>query len=194
MVGLQTAPVAKRLRAKMPRRKQWTRAEYEHFINIGAFTTRDRLELIEGDLLEKMSQNGPHAISIALLTRLIGTSIGANEYLRVQLPFAIGRRSMPEPDFAIVTGNPRDHVETHPETATLIIEVSDSTLTYDRTTKVKLYARAAVPEYWILNLNERVFEVYRKPVGTEYTERNDYDETQSVLLNGQTVAVKDLLP
>ncbi len=194
MIQTKTAPVSKRLRVKMPRRKQWTRAEYEHFINIGAFTTQDRLELIEGDLLEKMSQNGPHSSAIVRLTRLLVLATSPQEMVRVQLPFAIGERNMPEPDFAIVTGDPQDYEKNQPETATLIIEVSDSTLTYDRTTKAKLYARAAVPDYWILNLNERILEIYRNPVGTEYTEQTDYDETQTVTLNGQTVEVKDLLP
>ena len=177
-----------------PSRKCWTRAEYEHLIDLGAFTTRDRLELIEGEILEKMPQNEPHEAGIMFCTEILGDIFRAGYVVRAQLPLSLGANSVPEPDFAVVNGRSRDFVQRRPTSAVLIVEVSDSSLAYDRTTKAKLYARAAVPEYWILNLNERILEVYRKPVGTEYTERTDYDETQTVTLNGQTVAVKDLLP
>ena len=101
---------------------------------------------------------------------------------------------MSEPDFAVVRGTVRDFAKERPSSALLIIEVSDSTLLYDRTTKSRIYARAFVPEYWILNLNERVLEVRLTPVKGTYTERKDYTETESVTLNGQSIAVKDLLP
>ena len=174
-------------------RKLWTRTEYERFVRLGAFDPEQRLELIEGEIVEKTPQNVPHATAIVLCTRLLSQKMGADEYLRVQLPLAVGERSLPEPDFAIVRGDPRGNPH-HPEVATLVIEVSDSTLLYDRTTKARIYARALVPEYWILNLNERVLEVYLTPVKGAYSERRNYAETESVLLNGQSIAVKDLLP
>ncbi len=177
-----------------PSRKCWTRAEYEHLIELGVLTTHDHLELIEGEILEKMPQNEPHTTGLLLCTEVVRAIYSRGHVIRIQAPFNVGAKSVPEPDLAIVEGSIRDFSKTHPFRAVLLVEVSDSTLTYDRTTKAKLYARAAVPDYWILNLNERILEVYRKPVGTEYTERTDYDETQSVMLNGQAVAVKELLP
>ncbi len=180
--------------APTPTRKCWTRAEYERFIDRGAFTPEARLELIEGEILEKMPQGIPHSNGIGALQETFNRVFPAGYWVRVQSPFPVGTKSVPEPDVAVVIGNWRDYRDHQPEAALLIVEVSDTSLEYDRTVKAKLYARAAVPDYWILNLNERILEVYRTPVGTEYTEQTDYDETQTVTLNGQTVEVKDLLP
>ena len=116
------------------------------------------------------------------------------------MPLILGQHIDPEPDVAIVAGSPRDS-KLHPTTASLVIEVSDSTLQYDTTTKVDLYAAAAIPEYWVLDLNARALRVYRDP-GPDGAGNSTY-RTQFTLTSADAVtplagagsiAVADLLP
>jgi Uma2 family endonuclease len=118
-----------------------------------------RADSSEGDLI-------PQAIHLALevLRRIFSTGYT----LRGQAPLALDEHSEPESDIAVVEGAIRDFVSAHPQTAVLVVEVADSTLQYDRTTKARLYARNSIPEYWIVNLQERRLEVYRHPVSDEY--------------------------
>jgi Uma2 family endonuclease len=112
--------------------------------------------------------------------------------------------SEPEPDVAIIAGNVRDYVDAHPTTATLIVEVADTSLAYDRTIKASLYARAGVADYWIVNLIERQLEVYRRPTrdaaqpyGFGYAEMTVYTAAERVTplaLPLASVAVADMLP
>lgn len=148
-----------------PHRRLWTRQEFEHAIAAGVFVPEDNLELIEGELVVKMTQNGPHATAYRLSEKAMNRVFGEGYDVRGQLPLALSVGSAPEPDIAIVTGSPRDYAADHPtgtETV-LVIEISDSTLLYDQTTKAALYARAGIAEYWILNLSDRLLEIHRAP-------------------------------
>jgi Uma2 family endonuclease len=84
-------------------------------------------------------------------------------HLRIQLPLVLGEYDEPFPDIAVVSGSPRDYLSLHPTTALLVVEVSEASLKTDREVKGSLYAKAGIPEYWIVNLKERVVEVYREP-------------------------------
>jgi Uma2 family endonuclease len=116
----------------------------------------------------------------------------------VQLPFVVGDDSEPEPDIAVVRGNPRDYIFAHPSNAVLLVEISDSTLDYDRRRKGPVYARADVPAYWIVNLVDRVVEVYREPTadrGYQTVRRYHPGETISPIDGTRAeIAVDDLLP
>ena len=83
--------------------------------------------------------------------------------VRAQLPIIVDDYSIPEPDIAVVPGGPLDYLESHPDTAALLAEISDTTLRTDQGSKLKIHARSGLPEYWIVNLNERQLEVYREP-------------------------------
>jgi Uma2 family endonuclease len=83
--------------------------------------------------------------------------------VRIQLPLALSEYDEPFPDLAVVSGSPRDYLAQHPTSALLVVEVSEASLKTDREVKGSLYASAGIPEYWILNLRERVLEVYREP-------------------------------
>jgi Uma2 family endonuclease len=83
--------------------------------------------------------------------------------VRAQLPLALSDYDEPFPDLAVVSGSPRDYLAQHPTSALLVVEVSEASLKTDREVKGSLYASAGIPEYWILNLRERVLEVYREP-------------------------------
>jgi len=113
------------------------------------------------------------------------------------MPLALGDDSEPEPDVAVVAGSPRDYRDAHPTTAALIVEVADASVAYDRKRKAPLYARAGIPEFWLLVLSEEKLEVYRDPSPLGYRSRR-------VLGRGDTVSplarpdvaltVDDLLP
>ena len=119
--------------------------------------------------------------------------------IRPQLPLALDDRSEPEPDLAVVRGEVRDYLKSHPgpEDTVLVVEVADSSLRYDQTEKLAAYARAEIPEYWILNLLDGVLEVYREPVGGEYLKRNRLGPQQEAAQLGheaEAVVVAELLP
>ncbi|HLK56186.1 MAG TPA: Uma2 family endonuclease [Chthonomonadaceae bacterium] len=188
----------------MPPRKLWSRKEYEHLIDLGVFTPDDRLELLEGEIVYKMPQNTPHSTGIRLSEKLLNRIFAEGYDVRAQLPLAVSDDSEPEPDIAVVLGDVRDYEVEHPTTAVLVIEVADSTLMTDRKIKARLYARAGVLEYWIVNLNDRVLEVHRNPtVNVEnsgepgYVVIQTYAETESLAplaMTNAVILVSDLLP
>lgn len=141
----------------------WSREEYDRLISAGMFHPDERLELIEGEILQMSPQGSAHATAVTLIENALRKVFGTNYVLRVQMPLALGSDSEPEPDIAIVVGTPRDYRQKHPHTAELIVEVADSTLWYDRERKMKIYAHAGIPEYWILNLLDLQLEIYRQP-------------------------------
>jgi Uma2 family endonuclease len=144
--------------------RSWTSDEFEKLIDLGVFGPDEKLELIGGELIPKMTQNGPHSTAVTALT-MMGFSLGLKGVLvRVQLPLRLGPSDRPEPDLALVEGALADFKENQPTTALLVVEVSDSTLAADRTTKASMYARAQIPEYWIVNLVDNQLEVHREPI------------------------------
>jgi Uma2 family endonuclease len=129
----------------------------------GVFAPGERVELIEGEIIAMTPQKSPHAASVRLVQEALRGLFGPGFDVRPQLPLSLGPDSEPEPDAAVVRGNPRDYIQEHPTTAVLGVEVADTTLDFDRGRKAGLYARAGIPEYWIVNLSDRVLEVYREP-------------------------------
>ncbi len=160
-----------------------------------------RTELIGGDIY--MAPVGPeHSFGKQNTRRTIEGTLRKKAHLRIEDPLRIGE-SEPVPDIAIVEGTPSDYRKHHPTTALLVIEISDTTLEFDRTHKASLYASADIPEYWIVNLNEGVLEVYREPAPMENTpfgagykqvRRYTQEETISPLFDPEvSVPVKSLL-
>lgn len=163
----------------------------------GAFEPSDKIELLDGKLISMAPQHSSHATSYYLCLRYLERVFTEDYMVRPQLPFALGDDSMPEPDLAVVRGAPRDFAKEHPSEATLIVEVSDSSLRYDRDEKLAAYARAGIPEYWIINLGERCIEIHRQPEGESYATSETYSEAQSVAPEGRAsipTTVADLLP
>ena len=141
----------------------WTVDEYQRAYDLGAFGFDRHLELIEGEIIKKRGRGAIHAWAICAMYETLRTAFAEGYDVRVQLPLILGPRSKPEPDLAVVVGSFNDYKRTHPTTATLVVEVSDSTLAMDRTTKAALYARAGIEDYWIINLPDGVLEVHRQP-------------------------------
>ena len=181
--------------ARRPHR--WSRAEYERMAEAGVLEPDARIELIDGEILEMAAHGTRHFTAIRLVEDALRTAFGAGYEIRTQGPLAIDERSEPEPDLAVVRGSPRDFREAHPKTALLIVEVSDTSLGFDRVRKKRVYARNRIPEYWILNLRDRTLEVHRSPAANGYTERRVLRAEQGLnpLVTPDTrIEVSDLLP
>jgi Uma2 family endonuclease len=144
--------------------KRWTRLEYDRLIEKGAFGPEDRIELLGGALVVREPQGSPHAMGIRMAEEALRRAFATGWDVRVQLPVALDEESEPEPDVSVVPGSFRDYPRDHPGRAVLIVEIADSSLALDRSLKGSLYARARVGDYWIVNLVDRVLEVYRDPV------------------------------
>jgi Uma2 family endonuclease len=184
--------------------KRWKRVEYELLVEMGAFTPGDRVELIDGLLVVAEPQSSPHYTAIRLVERVIARAFGEGWDVRTQAPIALDETSEPEPDVAVVRGHFRDYATAHPADPVLVVEVALTSLTVDREHKASLYARAGRPEYWIVNLVDRVLEVHREPApapsapyGWEYrtVEVLGPGDTASVLAAPSArISVADLLP
>ena len=142
--------------------RRWRRAEYDRLVELGIFAG-ERLELLDGLLAVREPQGSSHAATVGQIGEALRSAFGAGWHARLQAPLALDDDSEPEPDVAVVAGEHRDYVGGHPTTAALVVEVADSSLGLDRRLKVGLYARAGLPEYWIVNLVEGVLEVHREP-------------------------------
>ena len=129
------------------------------------FRPGERLELIDGELVVREPEESPHATAIDLALDALRAAFGPGWRVRVQLPIALDDESEPEPDLAVVRGAPRDYRDAHPSRPVLIVEVADTSLSFDRQHKGSLYARAGVADYWLVNLVKRVLEVRRVPMG-----------------------------
>lgn len=144
--------------------KRWTRQEYDRLAESGILDPNEHVQLIEGEIVTMTPQNSPHAVTIGKTQRVLERIFGQGFWVRIQMPILIDPDSEPEPDLAVVPGAPEEYLREHPRTALLVVEVADTTLPLDRDRKAPLYARAGIPEYWIVNLTERCLEVYREPV------------------------------
>lgn len=140
------------------------RAEYERLVAAGAFES-ERVELLEGFLVEMSPQRAAHASAIEVLTELLYAARQADQKVRVQLPLALSEESEPEPDLCVVPAG--DHRERHPSKALLVIEVAESSLAKDRRKSI-IYAGAGVPEYWLVDVESRRVEVRTHPEGDTY--------------------------
>lgn len=147
----------------MPQKRLWTREEYYQMAEANILAPGERVELIEGEIIQMPSQKPSHSTGILTAQEALRTAFGSGFNVRPQLPLSLELASEPEPDIAVVPGSLRDYRTAHPSTALLVVEVSDTTLVFDRREKASLYARASIREYWVVNLPEQVVEVHRDP-------------------------------
>jgi Uma2 family endonuclease len=145
-----------------PRQRLWTKAEYYRMAELGWFDGQ-RVELIEGEILTMAPQDSPHFSGTDKTADVLRKAFGPAYWIRMQGPLDLGAFLQPEPDVSVVPGKREDYRD-HPKTAVLVVEVSLSSLAYDRKTKGPVYAKAGILEYWIVNLADRQLEVYRNPV------------------------------
>lgn len=164
-------------------RRRFTTDEYEQLAMAGILAEDDRVELIEGEIVEMSSLGPQHAACVTRLTELFYQLSNPDVTIRVQAPVRPGDFSAPQPDVVIVNRREDHYAGGHPEPedVLLLIEVSDSSLAYDRDVKLPLYARAGIAEVWLVTLLSQVVEVYRAPGDDGYGEKR-------TLHRGQTIA------
>lgn len=185
------------------RKRRWSKKEYYRLGELGFFHGQ-RVELLEGVLMDQSPQGALHADTTDCVRRVLGSLFGTGYLVRCQFPLDLGQTTEPEPDVAVVVGVPRQFQSAHPTSAELIVEVSDTTLAYDRHRKGSLYARAGIADYWIVNLVDRQIEVYRDPVpdatqpyGYRYANRTDVSPPNMVsplALPQAAIPAAELLP
>lgn len=156
MMNYQTQP--------QPRRLRFSVDEYYKMIEIGLLKDYEKAEIIEGELIQKMPIGDRHAFTVDNLNRFFVKSVSDDILVRVQNPVRLSEFNEPEPDFVLADLTKYDGKRhPRPEETLLIVKVSDTTLKYDRDTKLALYAEAEIPEVWIVNLKNDIIEVHQKP-------------------------------
>ena len=177
-------------------RRRFTVAEYYRLLDAGVLGEDDRVELIEGEIVEMSPMKPRHANTIIKLTNRLVPLVLPAALVSVQCPIQVGTRSMPEPDLAIVRADRPADAHPTPAEIFVAIEVADSSLDYDRTIKLPLYAVAGIPETWLCNLSNDTIERHGTPRDGRYTQIAIFgrgDTLVSVILPGISVAVGDLL-
>ena len=145
------------------RTRQWTRLEYDRLIESGFFHGGERVELLGGQLMVAEPPGSRHAATVSLVADALRAVFQRGWYVTVQLPLALDDESEPEPDVAVVVGSARDYGDAHPSQPVLVVEVADASRTLDRQHKASLYARAGVPDFWIVVIVDDMVEVFRRP-------------------------------
>lgn len=145
------------------RTRRFSRLEYDRLIETGFFRPGDPVELLGGHLVVAEPQGSHHYAALRATHEALRSLFGAAWEIRGQGPPALDDESEPEPDVAVVPGSFRDYREAHPTRPVLVVEIAESSLALDRDHKGSLYARAALPDYWVVNLVEQTLEVYRDP-------------------------------
>ena len=136
------------------------------------FAPDARLELIEGEIIEMAPIGPPHAAAVTILARQMSRAVGDRAIVWVQNPVRIGDRSMPQPDVALLKPRSDTYARSHPRSTDvlLLIEVSDTTLRFDVSTKMPLYARAGIVEAWVVDVETDAVQVFRDPEAAGYRE------------------------
>ena len=179
-----------------PLPKRWTREEYLGMAEKGFLGEGSRTELIDGNILDKMPQGNAHILAVKLLFYALQAAFSEESHLAVQSTLPLSDDAMPEPDLLVLQGGPRDYSGRDPDPKAdilLLVEVSDTTLTFDRTDKTRLYAANGVPEYWILDLRHRTLEIRRRPLGEGYAETLILQADETVTVGNGTILVADVL-
>src|SRR5665213_613828 len=147
-----------------PKTWRWSAQEFDEATGLGWFRG-ERVELIEGRIVRMPPQLEPHVVGLLLAQSAMRRIFATGFTIRPACPIRLGKRSKPEPDIAVVLGDERDSLRSGaPASPLLVIEISDSTLAYDRGKKAALYARNRIEDYWIVNVADVQVEIHRNPV------------------------------
>jgi Uma2 family endonuclease len=153
-------------------RRRFTREEYHRMGEVGILTRDDRVELIRGEIITMSPQGRRHRAFIDNLTRLLATRLADRAIVSIQMPIVLAHDTEPEPDVQVLRCRavPYKDREAYADDALLLIEVAQSSLAYDRSTKLALYAAARIPEYWVVDSAAESIEVHRTPHADGYRE------------------------
>lgn len=178
MLNVQTCP--------QPRRLRFSVDEYYKMIELGMLRDYEKAEIIEGELIQKMTIGDRHAAIVNILNRFFVKNVSDDILVSVQNPLRISDYNEPEPDLVLSDLTKYDG-KRHPRPAEviLIVEVSDATLKYDRAVKLPLYAEAGIAEVWIVNLKKNIVEIHQNPF-------DDIYQTIKIYQPGETIDVQIL--
>jgi Uma2 family endonuclease len=199
-INVELAPT--RVRIHAPRVKRWSREEYHQLAELGLIPEK-RIELIDGEIYEQCPHSPDHFWAIDVVACLLEGVFGESYWTRRQGPCVHGEWSEPEPDVTVVRGKIEEYSE-HPTTAVLAVEVSKSSLSYDRGRKASLYSAMEVPDYWVLDIDNRQLWLHRMPVADDTMPfGHRYSQVESISAEGNVsplekpdakIAVADMLP
>lgn len=172
--------------------KRFTIDEYHQLIELGFLKEGDRIELIRGELIQMVAKGTPHTVCSSILCRQLDRLLGDRVVIRGQDPITLQNQSEPEPDIVIARGRDEDYLAHHPyaKDILLVVEIADSTLTYDQTKKLEIYAEAGILNYWIVDLNARQLERYSQPYQNAQGKFNYL--SKQISLPNQSVAIPEL--
>lgn len=162
--------------------RTWTVDEYHQMLKVGILAADEHVELLSGQILEMSPQQPPHAATTRRASRYLDRRLEDLADVRTQLPITLRPNSEPEPDIAIVRFDANDYANRHPSSDEIfwIVEISDTTLRKDREQKAQVYAKAGIPEYWILDINLRQAYILRNPNDEGYRSEMSLTLTDSV--------------
>jgi Uma2 family endonuclease len=151
-------------------RRSFTVEDYHRMAQAGILSEDDRVELIDGEILKMTPIGSRHATCVRRLNRLFSMAAGARVIVDVQNPIRLGEHSEPQPDLALLRPRPDFYGSSHPgpQDVLLVVEVAETSATYDREVKLPLYARAGIPEVWLIDLSEEGIEIHRHPLPRGY--------------------------
>jgi Uma2 family endonuclease len=172
--------------------------EYHRMGEVGILGEDDRVELVGGELVEMAPIGSPHLSCVVGLTHLLVEAASGRWFVSVQNPIRLGERDEPEPDLSLLKAKPDPESQgpPTPEDVLLVVEVSDTTLSYDRNVKLPLYARAAIPEVWIVDLNGRVVEIHSNASSDGYRGSRSFGPGERIIsdtVEGLSISVEEAL-
>lgn len=158
-----------------------TVADYHRMGEVGILSQQDRVELIEGELVLMAPIGSNHAGTVNYLSNLIRLVVGSRAIVSVQNPVFFGPYSEPEPDIALLKPREDFYRRAHPNAGDvlLIIEVADTSLRYDREFKIPLYSRHGIAESWLVDIENRLLQIYREPQPSGYQEQESFSQPQT---------------
>ena len=182
-----------------PQRRRLTVDDFANMCAAGILTADDRVELIDGELVEMPPMGPEHTGIVNELANVLPARLGETASLRVQSSVQLTRHTLPEPDLAVVVRDPRLYLQRHPQPSDIliVIEVADSSLSYDREEKMPRYAAAGIPEAWLIDVNAKTITVYTEPRSTGYRNTLTLAWTEEVVaraIEGLSLVFEDILP
>ena len=180
---------------------RWPPSLYHQMADLGWFRDK-RVELIRGEIIVMSPMGSRHWVVVSLVGDALRATYPQDEFVVAeQRPISVGGDSEPEPDLAVIRGRVRDFTDHLPKSCELVVEVSDSSLSYDRSVKADLYAEAGIPEYWIVDIIGRTVEVCTKPFSDESSARfkerttlSEHDLLVPLSAPNSSIRIVDLLP
>jgi Uma2 family endonuclease len=179
--------------------RKWTVKEYHKLGEMGFFHPEERVELLSGNIIKMSAKGTAHTSATRRTASVLRDLLGNQAAIYTQDPIALDDNSEPEPDIAVVRIDPFDYATHHPTPSEvyLIIEVADSSLTFDREIKAKIYARSGIADYWVVNVGDRQLQVFREPSENGYQSEVILAETASISpieFPAFNIAIQAMLP